>query len=154
MKGAGKSWKHERGKSLSQLHLSVAASLGRRQKKSYFREFQLEKQLSFFPLQPTTTTAAAAGIIFPRDFGPGTITSLSKIRRRKSSLGGRENPKETVSAILPFAGGFRLNRVSAAVRGWKIPVNAENRGGGADSAATLRGSTSATSERGTTLFKY
>lgn len=59
------------------------------EKKSYFREFQPEKQLSF--LSPSLSTVR---IIFPRDFGPGTITSLSKIHRGRKSWKPKERKKE------------------------------------------------------------
>lgn len=62
-----------------------------RKKKSYFREFQPEKQLSFFfpslpPLLLLFHPSATGRIIFPRDFGPRTITRpLLKIHRERVS---------------------------------------------------------------------
>lgn len=107
--------KHEPVKSLSQLHLFVTTTFARK-KKSYFREFQPEKQLSFSP--PLLFLPSATGrIIFPRDFGPRTITRPLENPPRKSFLcfGDRQRHKATRGKSSFFPGhDARLNFWSKA----------------------------------------
>lgn len=88
MKGAGKSWKARTMKPLSQLHLFVATTSGRRRNPTS-ENFSQRSNFPFFLLP-----SATGRIIFPRDFGRGTITNLSKIHRERVSSRRRCSNKE------------------------------------------------------------
>lgn len=77
--------KHEPVKSLSQLHLFVTTTFARK-KKSYFREFQPEKQLSFFsPLSSFSSLLPPAGLSSHGTLDREQLPGLSKIHRERVS---------------------------------------------------------------------